>query len=80
MPASTTAIITEKKVSSNASPINCPINADRMAPTTFRIPTSFARFAERAVARFIKLIQAISKIKMATMVKRRTYSIRPPSI
>ena len=34
-------------------------------PTTLRIPISFARFTERATVRFIKLMQAISKINKA---------------
>ncbi len=33
---------------------NCFFNE----PTAFRMPTSFARFSERAVVRFIKLMQA----------------------
>ena len=51
------------------SPKNCLINRDRSAPTTLRRPTSFIRFAERAVARFIKLIQAIRRMKKATEAK-----------
>ena len=37
------------------------------------IPISFARFTERAVVRFMKLIQAINKIKMATILNSCTY-------
>ena len=79
-PAIAMAIMVERIVSKMASPINCFINTMRNAPITFLTPTSFARLTDRAVARFIKLMQAISKIKTAIMVKRRTYSILPPSI
>ena len=34
-------------------------------PRVFRIPTSFARFADLAVARFMKLIQAIRMMNAA---------------
>ena len=51
------------------SPINCFESCVFSAPTTFLIPTSFARSAERAVVRLIKLIQAISKIKTAMIEK-----------
>src|SRR5450755_25942 len=45
---------------------NWNIRSLRRVPRTLRMPTSRARFAERAVVRFIKLIQAISRMKMAT--------------
>ncbi len=35
---------------------------DRVDPATFLIPTSFARLEERAVERFMKFTQAISKM------------------
>jgi hypothetical protein len=38
-----------------------------------------ARFAERAVARFIKLMQAIRRMNTATKENNLTYSILPPS-
>ena len=48
---------------------NCRINCGRPAPSTLRIPTSRARLVARAVARFIKLIQAISRMKNAIIDK-----------
>jgi len=68
---------TIKSPSSNAkkdkrvdSPINCWMRFFRAAPTTLRIPTSFARVLDRAVARFIKLMLAISKINRAIAENR----------
>jgi len=43
-----------------------------------RTPTSLARFSERAVLKFMKLIQAKSNTKMPTMPNSQTYSINPP--
>src|SRR4030095_8139177 len=60
------------------SPINCATNCLLPAPTTLRTPISLALRKERAVARFIKLIQAINKIITATIENILTYSIRPP--
>ncbi len=60
--------------------MNCLINTPRTAPTTFLTPISFARFTDRAVVRFMKLMQAISKINTAIMLNKCTYSMRPPSI
>src|SRR4051794_31427885 len=74
-----TAITDENELSRIASPINCLISADLCAPITFRIPTSLALLADRAVERFMKFTQAINKINTATMVKSLTYSLRPPS-
>lgn len=48
------------------SPRNCLISCRRFAPTTLRRPTSLARPADRAVAIFIKLMQAINSMKSAT--------------
>ena len=48
---------------------NCRIKLLLRAPTTLRMPTSRARLAERAVARFIKLMQAITKTKIAIIEK-----------
>ena len=61
------------------SPMNCMISSPRLDPTLLRIPTSRALRSERAVARFIKLIQAISKIKPAIAENIFTYSILPPT-
>ena len=54
------------------------ISEPRLAPTIFCIPASFIRFNAFAVDRFIKLMQAIIKIKIAIMEKSFTYSILPP--
>jgi hypothetical protein len=66
----------QRNVSMNAnaqmmidSPTNCCASCVFAAPTTFRIPTSFARSDERAVVRLTKLMQAISKINMAMIEK-----------
>ena len=48
---------------------------DRVDPATFLIPTSFARLDERAVERFMKFTQAISKMKKAMIEKIYTYVI-----
>ncbi len=69
----------EKKLRSTDSPRNWVISPPLLAPTTFRMPTSFALFSLRAVLRFIKLIQAISRIKAAMMAESFTNSILPPS-
>ena len=42
--------------------MNCVDNCQRLAPIVFLMPTSFARSADLAVDKFIKLIQAISNI------------------
>ena len=52
------------------SPRNCPINRLRIAPRVFRIPTSWALVAERAVERLMKLIAAMSKTNIAITEKR----------
>src|SRR5450631_2460349 len=52
---------------------NCKIRSLRRVPKTLRIPTSRARLADRAVVRFIKLIQAMSRMKIATAEKIYTY-------
>lgn len=49
------------------------------APTDFLIPTSLAFREALAVERFIKLMQAMTKIKAAIMENSLTYSIRPPA-
>jgi len=51
------------------SPMNCFINCVLSAPKTFLMPTSLALFADLAVARFIKLMQAINSIKTPTTPK-----------
>ena len=48
---------------------NCTISIFREAPVTFRTPTSFALFPDRAVDKFIKLIPAINITRMAIPIK-----------
>ena len=62
--ANTTEIIAETSVTSTDS-VKKTVQPKylRAEPNTFRTPTSFARFDERAVDRFMKLTQAISSIK-----------------
>src|SRR5215207_4212888 len=47
------------------SPINCFTKEFFSAPRTFRIPTSAERFDERAVDKFMKLIQASRRVNKA---------------
>ncbi|MNL62949.1 hypothetical protein D3C87_1870250 [compost metagenome] len=56
---------------------NCLASNPLAAPTTLRIPTSLARSAERAVVRFTKLMQAISRMKMATTENTYTLLMLP---
>src|SRR4051812_20473889 len=63
------ASIKEKKLIKTDSVKNCIMRCERNEPATFLMPTSFARLAERAVERFIKFTQAISKIKIAITEK-----------
>src|SRR5688500_15506060 len=63
--AMTRAIINANRLMSSDSPINCLIRDRFSAPSTLRMPTSAERLEERAVDRFIKLIQAISSVKTA---------------
>src|SRR4030095_11933973 len=59
----------ERKLTNTDSVRNWVIRLERNDPATFLIPTSFARFAERAVDKFIKFTQAISKMKKAITEK-----------
>ncbi len=52
----------------NDSVRNCLMSCFLVPPTTFLIPISLLRFKDCATARFIKLIQAIIKIKTAMQV------------
>ena len=52
---------------------NCETRLRFSVPSTFLIPTSFARFAECAVVRFMKLMQAIININKATAENIYTY-------
>src|SRR6478735_12759422 len=67
----------EKKLVKTDSVRNCVMRSTRDEPATFLIPTSFARLAERAVDRFMKFTQAISKMKIAMIEKIYTYVIFP---
>ncbi len=65
--------------------IDSPINPSDQrvflrAPTTFRIPTSLFLRSLRFVLRFIKLMQAMRRIKAAMMPNNLTNSIRAASI
>jgi len=62
----------EKKLNSTDSSRNCRIRCPLVLPATLRIPTSLARFALRAVLRFIKLTQAMSRISIAIKEKMVT--------
>jgi hypothetical protein len=73
------ARINARNASKILSPINCVISSLFFAPATLRIPTSFARFSLRAVLKFMKLIQAINKIKAAIIANSFTNSILPPT-
>ena len=64
--------IRAKKAIKIASPINWLIRMPFTAPITLRTPTSLARLTDRAVAKFMKLMQAMIKMTMATMEKIRT--------
>jgi hypothetical protein len=67
--AKKTAMIAAKREKKRDSKKNCLTSSTLLDPTTFLIPTSFARFADLAVERFMKLMQAMSKIITATIVK-----------
>src|SRR5678815_3168252 len=75
--ASNKASIREMKHMMSDSPRNCFINDDLPAPITFLTPTSRARFSDRAVERFIKLMQAMNKMKMAIDASIYRYLIFP---
>ena len=50
-----------------------------MEPIDFRMPTSFARFSERAVLKFMKLMQANNNTNTPMMPNNHTNSMRPPT-
>src|SRR5258705_12135573 len=66
--ASTKERITTKKDSLKNWYTSCL----RMEPIVFRTPTSLALFSERAVLRFIKLIQASSKTNIPMILTSHT--------
>jgi len=51
------------------SPRNCLMSCKRKAPRTFLTPTSLALLADRAVERFMKLKEAMSRMKNAIAEK-----------
>ncbi|MNT97101.1 hypothetical protein D3C72_2393430 [compost metagenome] len=55
---------------------NCATNSFLFAPTTFLTPTSFALFSLWAVLKFMKLMQAIIRIKQAMAINDLTMPIR----
>src|SRR5688572_6925124 len=59
---------------------NCMTSFFRSVPNTLRMPTSRALPAERAVVRFMKLMQAISNINKATAEKMATYCMLPDGL
>ena len=67
----------EKMLNSKDSVKNCLMRLIRCDPTTFLKPTSFARLADFAVERLIKLIHAMIKIKQAMAPKSQTNRISP---
>src|SRR6187455_274238 len=54
------------------------MSCDRIEPTDLRMPTSLARFSERAVLRFMKLMHASSNTSTPMIPNNQTNSIRPP--
>src|SRR5271165_6738402 len=74
VPAANNAIAVAAIVTKMDSVKNWAIKYLRGDPNTLRTPTSRARFDERAVERFMKFTQAISKMNMATAEKIYTYS------
>src|ERR1700753_3083025 len=64
----------------NDSLKNWLMSCFRNEPNVLRIPTSLARFSERAVLRFMKLIQASSNTNVPMMPNIHTNSIFPPTI
>ncbi len=50
---------TANKVIRKVSPMNCMMRFLRLLPNTLRTPTSLARFTACAVARLMKLTQAM---------------------
>jgi hypothetical protein len=58
--------------SSSDSPRNCVTSCRREAPSTLRSATSRARCPDRAVERLTKLMQAMTRISIATIAKVAT--------
>ena len=66
------AIRAARKVINIASTKNCIMMAICSEPSVFLIPTSLALLADLAVARFIKLIQAMIKMSILRNVPTDT--------
>src|SRR6185503_527018 len=67
--AANTAMIAARRVIITDSAKNWAMRYLRGDPSTLRTPTSRARFADRAVERFMKFIQAISNMNKAMAEK-----------
>src|SRR5580704_7187904 len=67
--ATKTAIIAAARVTMTDSIKNWAMRYFRGEPNTFLMPTSLALFEDLAVERFMKLIHAINKIKIAMAEK-----------
>ena len=79
----TTAKIRETKASINDSARNWVTSMPLVDPPTFLIPTSFDLLEAWAVARFMKLIAAITTIRIAMLAKMTRYlgsigALNPP--
>ncbi len=72
--------INAKMVTRSDSLKNWRISWPRTEPIAFRMPTSLARFSDRAVDKFIKLMQARISTKMPMMAYSRTNLILPPTL
>src|SRR4051812_20538421 len=75
--ATNTAITVAVSVTITDSARNWAIKYLLLEPNTLRTPTSRARLAERAVERFMKLMQASINIKTAITENIYTYSTLP---
>ena len=75
---SSNEMIKARKTTKNDSLKNCCTNCPFIEPKDLRMPTSLARFSERAVLKFIKLIHASSNTKIPTIPKSQTNVMRPP--
>src|SRR5215218_321033 len=65
---------------STDSPRNCRRRDFFSAPSTLRTPTSAARLEEEDVDRFIKLIQAISRVRTAMEARINNDVLLPPGV
>ena len=65
--------------SNNDSKVKCVISPERFAPIIFRTLISRLRVADWAVARFMKLMHAIIKMMIATILNNLSCSMRPPT-